>query len=194
VCAALLVVLCGSARAEPAEQTVDDEHRRWAVGAEVGVVDRPGGHLGVPLGGGEMGRHLPFALLAAYQTSPRTAVTIGFGLPTGAMGFAFWTGFDASLRLVADARRVFALALYENAGLQLGFAGPDYYARRENEFVGYGYAFSGPWAFGVRLPVGLRASWLYDRFDTFVEGVDVLALTPAFESLFELAAGARFRF
>jgi hypothetical protein len=189
----LHAMLGGVVRA--AEPPGDEESfRRWAAGVQVGIVDRPSGHLGIPLGGGEMGSHLPHALLGGYQLSPHTAITVGLGLPTGAMGVGFWAGFDASLRLVADQRRIFALALYEDAGLQLGFAGPDYYARHENEFVGYGYAFSGPWAFAVRLPVGLRATWLQDRLDTFIEGIDVLALTPSFESLFQLAAGVRVRF
>jgi hypothetical protein len=193
-CALLLrVSLVGIAgAAEPAKD--EQLFRHWAVGIQVGIADRPTGHLGIPLGGGEMGSHLPLGLVGGYQMSPRTAVTLGLGLPTGAMGVAFWAGFDASLRLVADPRQIVALALYEDAGLQLGFAGPDYYARHENEFVGFGYAVAGPWALAIRLPVGLRASWLQDRFDVFVEGVDVLAMTPSFESLFELAGGGRFKF
>jgi predicted Rdx family selenoprotein len=43
----------------------------------------------------------------------------------------------------------------------------------------------------VRLPVGVRSCWFQNRLDTFVEGVEVLALTPSVESLFELSAGIR---
>jgi hypothetical protein len=92
---------------------------------------------------------------------------------------------------VTSARGVFAFELYEDAGLQLSFAGPDYYARRDNDFVGYGYAYGGPLAFAVRLPVGVRFCWLRNRLDTFVEGVEMLALTPSVESLFELSVGIR---
>ena len=50
---------------------------------------------------------------------------------------------------------------------------------------------AGPVAFAVRLPIGLRLSWAHDRFDTFVEGADLVVLTPSVEDLFELAAGVR---
>jgi hypothetical protein len=193
-CAVLLQA--GASRAAGTEDGQNEAVplRRWAVGLQVGLADRPSGHLGIPLGGGEMGSHLPHALVGAYQASPTVAVTAGLGLPTGAMGVGLWGGFEASLRLAGDAGGIFALRIYEDAGLQLGFAGPDYYARHDNEFVGYSYAFAGPLAFAIRLPVGFRASWLHDRFDTYVEGLDVLALTPSFESLFELTAGVRVRF
>ncbi len=172
-------------------ESADAVERRWSVGVQFGVLDRPAGHLGIPVAGSEDGYHLPFGLLGRYQINARLAINAGLGVPTGAMGAGVWTGIEVLQPIVADPRRIVALEVYEDSGLSLGFAGPDYFARRDNDFVGYGYAYKGPLAFAVRLPVGLRACWLRNRFDTFVEGAEVLALTPSVESLFELAAGLR---
>jgi hypothetical protein len=203
VLASLAVAWTGVARADDprapgaesaAAPAVAPTEHRWGIGVQVGMLDRPTGHLGIPLGHGETAPQLPIALVGRLQLGEHTAVTAGAGLPTSAMGPAAWGGFEAFVRLWADARRIASIEAYEDAGLQLGFAGPDYWARKSDEFVGYGYAFGGPVAFALRLPVGLRVSWLRDRFDTFVSGGEILALTPSVEGLFELSAGARFRF
>ncbi len=61
---------------------------------QFGVLDRPAGHLGIPLdGNGKIGAHLPFALVGRYQLDERTALAAGLGLPSGAMGFAAWSGY-----------------------------------------------------------------------------------------------------
>jgi hypothetical protein len=104
-----------------------------------------------------------------------------------------WGGGEFELfgRLWADPKQVAAIELYGAPGLQLGFAGPDYYARRSDVWVGYGYAFGGSAAFVLRLPLGLRICWVQNLFDTFVQGTELLAFTPSVESLFELSIGVR---
>ena len=84
--------------------------------------------------------------------------------------------------------------MYEASGLQFGFAGPDYFARHDNEYVGFGYGYNPPYAFAVRLPVGLRIRWRGDRLDTHIEGTEILALSPSVESNFELSVGASLHF
>jgi len=188
--AALVGVIGTTARiAEAQSKNVIERH--WSLGLQVGLLDRPTGHLGIPLATYEDSKHLAAAFVGRYQLDQRFALNAGFGVPTSAMGPAVWAGFELFARLTTSTRSVLAVELYEDAGLQLGFAGPDYYARRDNDFVGYGYAYGGPLAFAVRLPVGVRLCWLQNRLDTFVEGVEVLALTPSVESLFELSAGIR---
>ncbi len=137
---------------------------------------------------------MPFALVGRYQLDERTALAAGLGLPSGAMGFAAWSGYEVSLRLAQHAPGNAAIEVYEASGLQFGFAGPDYFARNDNAYVGYGYGYNPPYAFAIRLPVGLRVRWFGDRFDTQLEGAGILALTPSVESNFELAAGASLHF
>jgi hypothetical protein len=169
----------------------DFDGRRWALGLQVGAYDSPSGHLGIPLAGTMDGAHLAAAIVGRYQFNRFIAVDLGFGLPTSSMGPALWAEFEPFVRLWADSRRIFALEVYLAPGLQLGFAGPDYYARRSNVFVGYDYAFGGSAAFALRLPVGVRFCWVQNLFDTYLEGNTLLAFTPSVESLFELSIGAR---
>jgi hypothetical protein len=150
--------------------------------------------LGIPLAGTEDGFHLPAAIIGRYELRDALAFNAGAGLPASGLGPAFWLGFETFVRVAADQHRVFALELYQDAGLELGFAGPDYYARRDNDFPGYGYAFGGDASFAVRLPVGARVCWSRNRFDTFVEGTSIVALAPAVEAFFDLATGARIHF
>jgi hypothetical protein len=191
---ALALSLLLAATPEVTAQQSDDnfEARRWALGLQLGAVDLPTGHLGIPIGGTQDSTHLAAAIVGRYQLGSFTAINAGFGLPTSAMGPAFWGTFELFARLLADPKRVFALELYGQAGLQLGFAGPDYYARRSNAWVGYDYAFGGSAALALRLPVGLRICWAQNLLDTYVEGAELLAFTPSVESLFELSVGLRF--
>jgi hypothetical protein len=191
VAGAALVGAIGMTARIAEAQSEDALERHWSLGLQVGPLDRPAGHLGIPLTTYEDGRHLAAAFVGRYQLDQRFALNAGFGVPTSAMGPAVWAGFELFARLATSARGVFAFELYEDAGLQLSFAGPDYYARRDNDFVGYGYAYGGPLAFAVRLPVGVRLCWFRNRLDTFLEGVEMLALTPSVESLFELSVGIR---
>jgi hypothetical protein len=166
-------------------------HRRWALGLQVGAYDLPSGHLGIPIAGTADGTHLSAAIVGRYQLGHFTAVDVGMGLPTSASGPAFWGEFEFFWRLWADQRQVVAFELYGAPGLQLGFAGPDYYARRTNTWVGYEYAFGGSAAFGLRLPLGLRVCWAQNLFDTYLEAAEILALAPSVEGLFSLSVGAR---
>jgi hypothetical protein len=171
----------------------DEEARRWTLGIQAGLLDVPRGHLGVPLQADESAVHLPLAIVVRRSSSAHMALDAGLGLATSGQGPSFWVAHELFARLATSPGGIAGLDLYEAAGLELGFAGPDYFARRENEFVGYGYAFSGPVAFGLRLPVGLRASWANGLFDTYVESVPMLMLAPSVEALFELTFGLRFR-
>jgi hypothetical protein len=123
----------------------------------------------------------------------RMALNAGLGLPQSGLGLSLWGGHELFARVAGDQRAVAALEIYEDAGFSLGFAGPDYYARHEDVFVGYRYAIGGPLAVGVRLPLGLRVRWLRGAFDTYAESAPLVMLTPAVEALFELALGFRVR-
>jgi hypothetical protein len=142
--------------------------RRWALGLQVGPFDAPQGHVGVPLGGTMEGYHLPAAVVVRVALDAHMALNAGFGLPQSRLGLGIWAGHELFMRVAQDSQAVVALELYEDAGLTLGFTGPDYYARREGVFVGYDYAIGGPLAFGLRLPVGARAVWLEGAIDTYV--------------------------
>ena len=169
--------------------------RRLAIGMQFGALDRPAGHLGIPLDGdGKMGAHLSFAFVGRYQLDEHTALAAGFGLPSGAMGFAIWSGYEVAWPIAHRGPGIAAIEVYEASGLQFGFAGPDYFARHDNEYVGFGYGYNPPFAFAVRLPVGLRIRWRGDRLDTHLEGTEILALTPSVESNFELSVGASLHF
>lgn len=187
-----LAALVGSTAARA--QTDDLEGKRWGLGVQLSPYDSPAGHLGAPLAGSADGFHLALALIGCYQLGNWSAMDVGLGLPTSAMGPAAWATFEVFGRLIADQQRIVAVELYTDPGLQLGFAGPDYYARRDNDFPGYGYAFGGDLTLAIRLPVGLRLCWIRNRFDTFVEGTSILALTPSVETLFDLAVGGRVHF
>jgi hypothetical protein len=191
ITAALALLLSSAASADATDCAEASLDHHWSLGAQFGAADLPSGHLGIPLAGSEDGAHLAAAVVGSYRFNRHTAIDFGAGLPSSAMGPAFWAGFELVTSLWRDRRGVVDIQIYEDSGLQLGFAGPDYYARTDDEFVGYGYAFGGGVAFAIRLPVGLRLSWAHDSFDTFAEGDDLLLLTPSVENLFELAAGVR---
>jgi len=167
--------------------------QRWAIGLQAGPLDLPRGHLGVPFTRALEGYHLAMGLVGRWQTSERTALNAGVGLPQGGLGLSLWVGHELFARLARDQRAIAALEIYEDAGFSVGFAGPDYYARHEGVFVGYRYAVGGPLAFGVRLPLGVRVKWLRGAFDTYVESAPLVMLAPAVEPLFELALGFRVR-
>jgi hypothetical protein len=187
----LAAVLLGAGPARA--QEVDVGIRRFSLGVQAGLLDVPHGHVGAPLQGDESGLHMPFALVGRWRMSSRMALGAGLGIPQSGQGVSLWLSHELFARLVTAPRGIVGLDLFEDAGLQVGFAGPDYFARRENEFVGYAYVYSGPLAFGLRLPVGLRASWLGGAFDTYLEGVPLWMLAPRVEALFDLAFGVRVR-
>jgi hypothetical protein len=165
-------------------------HADTAVGIQLDPLSVPRGHVGLPLEAGIDGYHLAGALAVRYERSPGWAVNLGVGLPTTGMGLSAWLGHELYMP-VASTSWV-TLALYEDAGLQLGYAGPDYYARHTDTFVGFGYMTAGPLAFAARLPVGIRAD--FGRVDAYVEGTTILAFTPSVEPLFDVGVGFRVHF
>jgi hypothetical protein len=180
--------------ARPAHaQGADEGIRRWSLGIQAGLLDLPHGHVGAPLQRDMSGLHMPLALVARWRMNDRMAIGAGLGIPQSGQGVSFWLSHELFARLATSPRGIVGLDVFEDAGLQLGFAGPDYFARHEDEFVGYGYVYSGPLAFGLRLPVGLRAVWLDGAFDTYVESVPLWMLTTKVEALFDLAFGIRVR-
>lgn len=193
--AVALASLAVPARAQEVVRVAQTESgiRRWAVGLQAGPLDLPRGHLGVPFGRALEAYHLAIGIVGRWQTTDRMAFNAGIGLPQSGLGLSVWAGHELFARLAADRRGIAAVEVYEDAGLSLGFAGPDYYARHEDVFVGYRYAIGGPLAFGVRLPLGLRVKWLRGAFDTYAEPATLLMLTPSVEALFELAVGFRVR-
>jgi len=170
----------------------EPDQRRWAVGLEVVWLGVPHGHLGfVPSLGTSA---ICGELVGRYQLSSFAAVDAGFGLPHSAMGLSGWSAFEVFGTAVSNRRRTLVLELYQQTGLQLGYAGPDYFARHDNEFVGYGYTTAGPLSFALRFPAGVNLRWGGGYLDIYSEVVPIIALTPASEVLFTLATGIRSRF
>ncbi len=176
---AALLLLCATARA--------DEHD-WAIGVELSAFSHPQGHLGAPLG--EVS-HLAPAVYARLHFEEFLSWTFGAGLPS-AQGLSAWGGLEARHELCAN------LELFGGVDVQLGFVGPDYYQRNDNEFVGYAYAISGAVGLGGRIDAGLRSRFLDDRFEAALQAVDVVTrpigstLSSADNILsFQLALGVR---
>jgi len=176
------------------EQTPSESGlRRWSLGLQLGPLDLPRGHLGIPFDATMEGYHLAAGLVARWRWTEHMALNAGVGLPHSGVGSSVWFGHELWVLVAGDRGGTAALELYEDAGFSLGFAGPDYYARHDDVFVGYRYAIGGPLAFGIRVPVGVRVQWLRGSFDTYVEPTPTLMVTPSVEPLFELAIGIRKR-
>lgn len=196
-----VVLACLAAPASAQEESVararasvgDSALERWSLGLQVGPLDVPRGHLGIPSDGTMEGYHLAAGIVARWRWSEHMALNAGIGLPHSGLGATAWLGQELFARVAQDRRGIARLELYEDAGFSAGFAGPDYYARHEDVFVGYRYAVGGPLALGLRVPAGLRVSWLRGSFDTYLEPTLQLMLTPSVEPLFELAIGIRKR-
>lgn len=161
--------------------------RDWAVGVELGSFGAPAGHLGIPLAS----EHVAPAVYARRALDDRFSLVGSFGLATA-----------AGLQLALGGEYRYALTPYLDAfaslSLQGGFAGPDYYARRDNVFVGYAYAAEGTFALGLRATAGLRLH--VGRFELGLGPSDAVARPIAphgdatFDNLFsmELLLGLRF--
>jgi hypothetical protein len=197
--ASLVGILVGSVAASAgAQETIvahgrDSGLERWAIGLQVGPLDLPRGHLGIPFTPTMEGYHLAAGIVARWRWSDHMALNAGVGLPHSGLGASFWLGHELFTRVAQDRRGIATLEVYEDAGVSGGFAGPDYYARHEDVFVGYRYAAGGPLALGVRVPAGVRIEWLRGSFDTYIEPTLQLMMTPTVEPLFELAIGVRKR-
>jgi len=173
-------------------QTPDADSRRWAVGLEATWLGVPRGHVG--LMPSLAGSGISAELMGRYRFSSFAAVDVGFGLPHSAMGLSGWGAIEVFGTAVANQQRSLVLELFQQVGFQVGRVGPDYFARHEDSFVGYGYVAAGPLGCALRLPAGINLRWAYGRLDSYAEVVPIVTLTPSREVLYTLATGIRYRF
>ena len=178
---------------ETVTRAAESPRRPWGVGFQLGWLGVPRGHVGVPMGG-EGGYYLTPELVGRRELARPFAINVGIGIPHAGMGLSGWAAFEVAAPVAANARATLAFDLYVDPGLELGYAGPDYYARHSGDFVGYEYAKGGPLAFALRSPAGARLRWADARLDSYLESVPIVALTPSAEPLFQIVVGTRLRF
>lgn len=190
---ALLVFSATAAAAAPSIEAhaPDWDAKRWGVGVQIAPLSTPRGHIGIPWFGES---RMPLEIVARWQPTHRFALNAGLGLPHASLGSTFWVGGELFTRVAEAPHGLVALELYQSLALQLGFAGPDYYARHDGDFVGYSYVNQGAGTLALRLPAGVRLRWANGWLDTYAEGSPTVTLTPDFESLFALTVGVRVRF
>lgn len=167
------------------------DERRWAIGIEATALSAPRGHLGLFANAGNA---ITPELVARYEVGRPWALNVGFGLLHSSMGLGGWASWEIFAPVVANEQGTWVLSLFEQSGLQLGYAGPDYYARHGGDFVGYEYSAAGPLAFTLRFPIGVNLRWASGYVDTYVAAVPIIALTPDMEALYNATLGNRFRF
>lgn len=187
VSSAMYVTLIGPRPAHAA----DADRRRWGVGIEATTLGVPRGHLGIAA---NSGKAITPLVVGRYELLSFAAVDVGFGLPHPSMGVGGWVSWEIFAPVVANERKTLVLSLFEQSGMQLGYAGPDYYARHGGDFVGYQYSVAGPLAFALRFPVGVNLRWAGGYLDSYVSAVPIIALTPAVEPLYDVTFGTRIRF
>ncbi|MEI9939227.1 MAG: hypothetical protein WDO69_18560 [Pseudomonadota bacterium] len=185
VSASLLCLACEARAAEPDE-------RRWGVGIELTALSLPRGHLGSAPNATEYA--VTPMVVGRFQVLKAVAVAAGFGLPHPSMGLGGWVAGEINAPVLANAHKTLALSLFQQTGLQLGYAGPDYFARHGDDFVGYQYAVAGPLAFAFRLPTGVCLRWAGGYIDSYVQTVPIIALTPSSELFYDVSVGTRARF
>ena len=167
---ALVAMFAAAAHADPLE-----------LGFQLGM---PGHGSGVPV---MEGQQLAFGLSARLPLPPRRwatpAVDLTLGTPIAGVGLSLWGGLEL--------RREVApwLSLYTMLGMRTGFAGPLYYARHSDVFVGYGYIYSGSWTIGPHVPLGVATT--FGRVNAYVEAFAEAPLLPSPQLLFGAAAGVR---
>jgi len=163
----------------------------FAVGAEATFLGLPRGHIGLlPSNGGFA---LTGMLVGRYAFTDHFAIDAGLGLPHAALGFGGFATFEYYGRLMGNDRG-FSLALFQEVGLELGYAGADYFAREHGSFVGYGYTAAGPVAFALRFPAGVSLSLPGIPLDIYFKTVPILTFTPRVEPFYDLTLGVRVRF
>ncbi len=192
--AGAMLVLVGVLSAPRPAHAGDLDDRHWGVGFQLGWLGVPKGHLGAFIGGAANGYAITPELVARWQWSRMTAINAGFGIPHAGMGVSGWLGSEVFAHLLVNDTHTLALDVTFDPGLQLGYAGPDYEARRSDDFVGYSYAVAGPTAFAARLPTGIRLCWAGGYLDSYLEGAPIIAFTPSVEALFQIDFGTRVRF
>lgn len=166
---------CSSMLAKPAEASGGPGNKTFGLGLQ----------LGVPLG-----------------ITGKAFFTHTVALQFGVGGVFPYAGLGAWLDVVfhffhfgVQRDDLLKMSLYIGPGLQLGFAGPYYYAvhRGAGGLGTYSYA-QGPLAIGLRVPFGFAIHWQKVTFDTFVEIAPVVYVVPGFYGGFEGAIGARYYF
>lgn len=151
----------------------------------------PLGHVGIPI---TDQYHLGLELGVRWQLDGLSAIEGGFGLPHPGAGAGLWVAYEAFVRAWAEPHGLVALELYVAPGLGLGFAGPDWIARRADVYASYDYVLAGALLFDARLASGVRLSWANGSLDTSVEALPIVTFTPAVEVLFSLVLDVRARF
>jgi hypothetical protein len=189
-CAMLLVA--GLALPATSAAAQDPDAKRWAVGLEATWLGVPHGHLGYAPSIGTSA--ISGEVVARFRLLSALAIDAGFGLPHAAMGLSGWGAVEAFGTAAANPARTLVLEVYQQVGLQLGYAGPDYFARKDDEFVGYGYTTAGPLSFAFRFPAGVNLRWLHGAVDSYTEIVPIITLGPRREVLYTMATGIRWRF
>jgi hypothetical protein len=166
---------------------------RFGLGLQLSPASLPHGSAGIPVAG-SADDHVALALTFRWRLLRWAALDAGIGLPLPTLGLSLWAGFAPSWTLWRERRGVVAVELYAAPGLQLGFAGPDWQARRSDAYAGFAYIYQGPLAFALRTPVGVNVRWWRGRFDTYAEALTILTLTPSVEALVGATVGARVSF
>lgn len=188
------LVACAALAMSPARPAHADDPS-WGLGLQGGMLGVPAGNLGLPLDDiAGVPFDAPVEIVVRRQfASTRAAVNAGIGFPHIALGLATWLAVESFVPVAGDERSFCALELYADPGVQVGYAGPDYFARHGGAFVGYEYGATGPIALAMRTPVGARVVWRRLRLDTFVEAASMVTLTPDVEPFFTAIAGIRVR-
>jgi hypothetical protein len=185
--AVLVTVMLLSVRARA------DDNQRFGLGLSIAPIAIPSLHLGIAEGPDAGDPHMPVNFVFQWRANSFFALDASLGLPA-ATGLAVTLGAELFRSLFVDTGRVVSIEVYEAPGILFGFAGPDWYARNENAFVGYNYVTQGLLTFAFRFPAGLRLRWLRIPLDTYLEAQPSIAVSPSVEQLFALAVGFRVRF
>jgi len=184
---ALVVLLLATAAGAAADEP------RFGLGLQLSPASLPHGSAGIPVAA-TADDHVAFAITFRWRLLPWAALDAGIGLPLPALGLSLWAGFAPSWTLWRERRGLVAVALYAAPGLQLGFAGPDWQARRSDAYAGFAYLYQGPLAFALRTPVGVDLRWWRGRFDTYAEALTIVTFTPSVEALVGATVGVRVGF
>jgi len=170
VLVAALLLAPDAVRADPLE-----------LGLQLGL---PGHGSGVPLMAGEQ---FAFGVTGRLALAPyrwaRPAIDLTLGTPLAGAGLSLWGGLELRRTILPR------LSAYTMAGLRAGFAGPLYYARHSDVFVGFAYIYSGPLTLGPHVPLGVAMT--FGRVNAYVEVFTEVPLLPTPQWLFGGAAGVR---
>lgn len=170
-----------------------DDNQRFGLGLSIAPIADPNLHLGIPEGPDAGDPHMPVTVIFQWRVNGFFALDASLGVPA-ATGLAVTLGAEFYRSLFVDNGRVVSIEVYEAPGILFDFAGPDWYARNENAFVGYNYVTQGLLMLAFQFPAGLRLRWLRIPLDTYLEAQPSIAVSPSVEQLFAVAVGFRVRF